>query len=114
MSSWWLIALLGALTLTYGCSLFFSDVSSSRAKTLVAEGALLVDVRTPEEFASGHLEGAINIPVHELTARLASLGPKSQPVVLYCRSGARSSRAQAALRKLGYEAVYNLGAMSRW
>lgn len=80
----------------------------------MAEGALLVDVRTPREYATGHLEGAINIPVQELEHRTAELGEKTRPVVLYCRSGARSGSAQRLLRERGFTAAYNLGPMSAW
>lgn len=54
------------------------------------EGHLLIDVRTPAEFASGHIAGAVNIPVDELASRLSEV-PQGQPVVVYCRSGNRSA-----------------------
>lgn len=89
-----------------------ATVSSSEAHQLVARGAVLLDVRTPEEFAAGHLEGARNIPLGELSARMGEL-PRDRPVVVYCRSGARSARAVARLREAGYQAR-DLGAMSAW
>ena len=55
------------------------------ARRLVESGARLVDVRTPGEFAAGHLPGAINIPVQDLERRLHELGPKQAPIVVYCR-----------------------------
>jgi rhodanese-related sulfurtransferase len=88
-------------------------ISEPDAKALVERGALLVDVRTPEEFGSGHLVGARNIPLHELEARKDEL-PRNTDIVLYCRSGARSSRARAMLRAAGFSRVHNLGAMSNW
>lgn len=90
------------------------DISGDRARELVAEGARLVDVRSPEEFAAGHLPGAVNIPVQELAERTTELHPTSTPVILYCRSGARSSRAARLLGRAGFDVVHNLGAMSRW
>lgn len=84
------------------------------AKRLVQEGATLVDVRTPEEFAAGHLPGAVNIPIQQLANRLDELGPKDSQLVVYCRSGARSTRAEQILRKAGYDKVLNLGPMSAW
>ena len=84
------------------------------ARRLVAEGARLVDVRTPEEFAASHLPGAVNIPVQELDRRMTELGPKDEPIVLYCRSGSRSAYAARMLHDAGYGAVYDLGAMSSW
>jgi rhodanese-related sulfurtransferase len=90
------------------------DVSGADARRLVEAGARLVDVRTPEEFATGHIPGAINIPVQELERRMGELERKEQPVVLYCRSGNRSGRAARMLESNGYASVHDLGAMSRW
>ncbi len=87
-------------------------VDGEKAKTLVAEGARLVDVRTPEEFAKKHIDGAVNEPVDTIGER--ELGAKDAPLVLYCGSGARASRAAATLRAKGYTRVYELGAMSNW
>lgn len=84
----------------------------SPARQLVADGALLVDVRTPGEFAAGHVEGARNVPVDQIAA--ADVGPKDGAVVVYCRSGGRSAAARATLEKRGYTRVYDLGAMSNW
>lgn len=84
------------------------------ARDLVEEGARLLDVRSPEEFADGHLPGAIHIPVDELPSRLAELEPRHAAVVVYCRSGRRSARAAELLRTSGFDAVHDLGAMSDW
>ncbi|NDJ51555.1 MAG: rhodanese-like domain-containing protein [Chloroflexi bacterium] len=73
---------------------------------------ILVDVRTPEEVADGYIDGAINIPVDELEARLSEL-PDDAPVVVYCRSGNRSARAANILASNGYEA-YDLGGIITW
>lgn len=88
-------------------------ISEPDAKALVARGAMLIDVRTPEEYGSGHLVGARNIPLHELELRKDEL-PRDVDLVLYCRSGARSSRARAMLRAAGFTRVHNLGAMENW
>ena len=80
----------------------------------VAAGATLVDVRTPEEFAAGHLPGAVNIPVDELPRRFSELGSPEKPLVVYCRSGARSGRAERLLKERGFQDVFNLGPMSAW
>jgi rhodanese-related sulfurtransferase len=90
------------------------DLTPQQAHQLVEGGALLVDVRSPAEFAAGHLPGALNVPVHEIQARDAELGPRDRPLVLYCRSGTRSAHAAETLRQAGHTAVHNLGAMSRW
>jgi rhodanese-related sulfurtransferase len=90
------------------------QVSVEEAHRLVKEGAKLVDVRTPDEFSSAHLSGAINLPLGDLGRRGSSLGPKDKPIVLYCASGARSSAARSMLKGQGFTQVFNLGAMSRW
>jgi rhodanese-related sulfurtransferase len=77
------------------------------------EAYQLIDVRTPEEFASGHIEGAINIPVQELQQRMDEVS-SDEPVVLYCRSGNRSNQAAQILDGAGYSGVYDLGGVIAW
>jgi phage shock protein E len=91
-------------------------ISGAEAKALVTKHhALLLDVRTASEFSSGHIEGAINIPVQELEARLATLpAKKDQDIVVYCRSGRRSAKAKELLEKAGFTKVHNLGPMTNW
>lgn len=74
---------------------------------------LLVDVRTPEEFATGHIAGAVNIPLDALESRLNEV-PQDQPVVLYCRSGNRSAQAADLLEKAGYSNIRDLGGIAAW
>jgi rhodanese-related sulfurtransferase len=90
------------------------DVSGAEARRLVQAGARLIDVRSSAEFAAGHVAGAVNIPVQDLGARLSDLPPKDGAVVVYCRSGHRSRAAARLLKKAGFEAVHDLGPMSRW
>ena len=72
---------------------------------------VLIDVRTAEEFAEGALPGAVRIETPDLVARIHEVAPeKDTPVVLYCRSGRRSSAAQDVLQELGYSQVINAGA----
>lgn len=83
------------------------------------EGGVIVDVRTPEEFSGGHVEGAVNIPVDRIDAELDQLakltdGDKDKPVVVYCRSGARADRAKSALLRSGYTQVTNVGGLNDW
>lgn len=110
---WTVLALLAA-SLLFLLRRRFGDVSPAEAKALVEGGALLLDVRTPGEFASGHLPRAANVPLGELGARIAELGPKDRAVVIYCASGVRSAVAAGTLRGAGFATVKNLGAMSRW
>lgn len=89
-------------------------IPGTEARRLVSEGALLLDVRSAEEFREEHLKGAKNIPVQELADRVGELGEKSTTVVVYCRSGARSGSARRMLRGHGFTNVHDLGAMGRW
>lgn len=97
------------------CSAFLaacgsSDGSARAALSAVQNGALLVDVRTPEEFAAGHLPGAINIPHDEIVSGLAELKtPKTTEIVLYCQSGGRSGVATSSLGKAGFTSASNAG-----
>lgn len=81
-----------------------------------ASDLLLLDVRKPEEFAAGHVPGAINIPHDQLASRLAELpASRDKPVVVYCRSGRRSALAEDVLRQGGYTKVRHLkGDMLGW
>ena len=90
------------------------DVTTVDAHRLVANGALLLDVRTPEEFSAGHIQGALNIPVQVLEQRMSELGRQDRDIVVYCRSGNRSARAKQMLNAAGYASVHDLGAMSAW
>lgn len=85
-------------------------MSSSVVKQKLEQGARIVDVRTPEEFRDGAYPGAINIPLQELARRLGEL-TKTQPVVLYCASGARSGLAARAMKQAGFADVINAGGL---
>jgi phage shock protein E len=74
----------------------------------IRSGALVVDVRTPEEYAGGHLDGALNIPYDQIEARRAELGTAlDRPVVLYCRTGRRAGIAKKTMEALGFTNVLN-------
>jgi len=87
------------------------NIDTNRAASLARAGAILLDVRSPQEFDSGSIQNARNIPVGGLKAQLNTLA-KDLPIVAYCHSGARSGMAVATLRSAGFEA-YNAGAMAR-
>ncbi len=87
--------------------------SKHNGRQLVESGALLLDVRTPEEFRDRHLDGAVNIPVQELGGRVHELGAKDRPIVVYCRSGARSASAATMIKSAGYE-VLDIGGIGNW
>jgi len=74
---------------------------------------LLIDVRSPEEFATGHLEGAINLPYGSIAQEIQDYvgQAKETKLVLYCRSGRRSSLAEQSLRELGFTQVRDIGGL---
>ena len=73
------------------------------------KGALLIDVRSSQEYDEGHINGAINIPSYNIKNEIEkNIKNKNQPIILYCATGARSKTAKTELEKLGYENVYNL------
>lgn len=85
------------------------DIELEQLKQLQKEGAIIVDVRSPQEYKEGHLDGAISIPEYKIKKEIENRIPdKNQNVVVYCSSGGRSKKAQKQLRKLGYSQVYNL------
>lgn len=74
--------------------------------------ALYIDVRSPAEYAMGHLEGALNIPLDQLPTRIGASAPdRGRELVLYCASGARSGHGCALLAQLGYAQVRNAGGL---
>ncbi len=84
------------------------------AKRLIASGAAVIDVRTADEFADGHISGALNIPVAELEQRMGEVtqlvkADKTAPIVVYCASGRRASQAQQTLSAAGYVGIVNGG-----
>ena len=95
-------------------------VSTSQATHLMnREDALVVDVREPGEYGAGHILGAKNVPLAQIDSRIQSgheLGKrKDKPVILYCDSGDRASKAVAALKKQGFSRVANLsGGLPAW
>lgn len=80
------------------------------------EDAVIVDVRSAAEFATGHIAGARNIPLSDLSQRSAELEKlKDRPLILCCQSGARSGSALSKLRGMGFEKLFNLqGGIAEW
>lgn len=89
-------------------------LNAEQAAVLMAEGATVVDVRSPEEYRSDHVEGSLNLPLDQI-GQLATkqLNDRRKPVLLYCLSGTRSAMAARTLKRLGYEQVHNLGSLGR-
>ncbi len=87
------------------------------ARALIASGATVIDVRTADEFAEGHVATAVNVPVEDLPTHLAEVnklvgGDRSRPVVVYCASGGRAATAKTDLEAAGYSHVVNGGGYS--
>ncbi len=92
-------------------------VSVEQVKADLDEGKdfVLLDVRTPEEYEEGHIEGALNIPLKELAYEVENEIPDVETTIyLYCRSGVRVITAGHILYDLGYENVYNMGGILSW
>lgn len=89
------------------------EVDPSTVDALVTEGAVLLDVRTPDEWDAGHAPAALHLPLDQLGDRHTEL-PTDRRVVVICRSGGRSARATEALVGAGYDAVNLAGGMQAW
>ena len=77
-------------------------------KDLVSRGAQIIDVRTPGEFKTGHIRGAVNIPLQSISSQTARI-KKGKPVITCCASGMRSASAKSILKSNGFVEVYNGG-----
>ena len=85
------------------------DITMQELKEKQHKGAIIVDVRSSQEYKEGHICGAINIPEYEINCKIdKALHDKENEIVLYCSSGIRSKDAYKKLIKLGYKKVYNL------
>jgi phage shock protein E len=105
-----------ALTLLLAALVFYGvpSLASERAEVgwqWIEQGALIVDVRTPQEFESGHLDNAVNYPLSQLATHFANMD-KDQKIVLYCRSGNRSGQAYQYLRSQGFTNLHNAGGLA--
>lgn len=90
------------------------QISATQALAHLKNGAMLIDVRSPGEFRSGHLPAAINLPLDEIeTALPRRINDKNKVLLLHCLSGTRSGIAQRKLKSLGYTNVFNLGSFAR-
>jgi len=101
-----------SLGLFSGCSKV-SDEELAKAHKAVENGAIIVDVRTPGEFNAKHIKGAINLPVQEIMKGNLQKLPKDKEIVVYCRTGSRSSASAKVLREKGWS-VYDVATQSEW
>ena len=110
-----LLILLSSCLFSMGES--YKRISMDEAKALMeeSEGYILLDVRTKEEYESGYIPGAINIPLSDINENVvSSLPDKSQMILVYCRSGNRSRQASDKLSKLGYTNIIEIGGINSW
>lgn len=82
---------------------------STDYKTLIQQGAVILDVRTIDEYKGGHIKGSVNIPVQNLGGHDLKGIDKNKPVITCCASGMRSASAKSILQARGYSEVYNGG-----
>jgi len=95
----------------FRCGIGASNKNST-VKKWISEGALIVDVRTPEEFNAGNYKNSINVPLNDIEKNLEIFGDKNRTIIVYCRSGNRSGKAKKILEKHGYNKVLDAGAFS--
>jgi rhodanese-related sulfurtransferase len=91
-----------------------TDINKALDEFRSTEGAVLIDVRGEDEYASSHIPGAINIEANRILDIGSVVDSKDAPIFLYCLTGARSSRTAAALRSAGYTNVKNIGGINRY
>ena len=93
----------------------YKNINFEQAKQIIDnEQVLLLDVRTEEEFITGHIPSAINIPVDDIEQRLDEINDKNQKILVYCKSGRRSVIACEILETYGYNNLYNIGGVVDW
>ena len=86
-----------------------NDITMEQLKNMQIQGAILIDIRSPQEYIEGHLEGAIVLPEYEIYSKAKKILPnKNQTIIVYCGNGIRSKKSQRIMRRMGYTNVYNL------
>ena len=106
----------GALAVSAGAWADATSVDVKQGAAMQSQGALVIDVREPNEYAESHAPGTTLIPLGQLESRLPELrAHQNQPVVLFCRSGKRSAQAQEILAKAGFTKAVNMeGGLNAW
>ncbi len=85
------------------------DINAELLRIRALPDALLLDVRSPEEYSGGHIPGSVNLPLPEIDQAESRFPDKSRPVFIYCLSGARSGQALAVMKRQGYTDLTNIG-----
>jgi rhodanese-related sulfurtransferase len=110
---------IGALFLLVSSPTDSKNINDTSSKSItmstidadINTGSVMLDVRTPEEFSSGYIDGAVNLPLDKIQSGQAPYVDKSKPLYVYCRSGNRSAQATVTLKNAGYTNVVDLGSM---
>ncbi|MGM9937598.1 MAG: rhodanese-like domain-containing protein, partial [Candidatus Ornithomonoglobus sp.] len=89
------------------------SVEADEARLMLQSGAVLIDVRTAEEYAEKSYDGSVNIPIDELSAESLAEYDKATVIIFCCASGVRSAGAVEKAKELGYTNVYNLGSVDK-
>ena len=92
-----------------GLKKLFSSGPKVDYAELVAQGAVIIDVRSKGEYAGGHINGSVNIPLDSLSSNLGKLKDKNKAIITCCASGMRSASAKSMLASKGYTNVHNGG-----
>ena len=111
------VLFLAGCALPAGQEVSYRQINMDEAITMMEEesGYIILDVRTPEEFAERHIPGAINIPNETIsTEEIPELPNKDQLILVYCRSGNRSKQASEKLVALGYTNIVEFGGINDW
>ena len=90
------------------------DINQGVKEYSTTDGAVLLDVRTPDEYRQGYIPGSKNVPLQSISKVADMIDNKSTPIFVHCLSGARSSRATAVLKQMGYTNVKNIGGISAY
>ena len=90
------------------------DINQGVEEYRAVPRAILLDVRTPEEYGGGHVPGSRNLPLQQIEKITSIAEKKETPLFVYCQSGARSRQAVSLLQRMGYENVNNIGGMSAY
>lgn len=90
------------------------DINEGIKEYQSVSGAVLLDVRTPQEYQEGHIPKSKNVPLQMINKNTSAVGAKETPLFVYCYSGSRSSQAVDALKRMGYTNVINIGGISSY
>ena len=90
------------------------DINQGVEQYKTTSGAVLLDVRTPEEYAEGHIPGGKNLPLQDIDKAAVIIDNKDTPLFVHCLSGTRSRQAAAALKQMGYTNVTNIGGIGAY